>query len=335
MAEGPTILVIGPRWVGDMVMAQCLFSALKEKHPHAAIDVLAPAWAAPLVKRMPEICSQIDFPLTPGALEFRSRRRFARLLRGRYDMAYVLPGSWKSALIPFFARIPHRVGYLREMRYGLLTDIVPLPETLKRRTARAYFGLARGGTFRAPHLTVDQANQADLVARFGLTARKFVALMPGAEFGPAKRWPSDHYAGLARDMMAKGLAVVLLGSRNDAAVTSEIATLAPGAIDLAGKTRLEDAIDLLAAAKLAVSNDSGLMHVAAAVGTPIVAVYGSTSPENTPPLSERSELIWLHLSCSPCHKKICPLGHLNCLNTLDVARVIAAAERLLKVPAAA
>ena len=159
--------------------------------------------------------------------------------------------------------------------------------------------------------------------------------MPGAEFGPAKRWPSDHYAGLARDMMAQGLGVVLLGSKNDAGVTGEIATLAPGAIDLAGKTRLEDAIDLIGAAKLAVSNDSGLMHVAAAVGTPIVAVYGSTSPENTPPLSERSELIWLHLSCSPCHKKVCPLGHLNCLKTLDVARVTAAANRLLKVPAAA
>ncbi|WP_348526739.1 lipopolysaccharide heptosyltransferase II, partial [Mesorhizobium sp.] len=181
----------------------------------------------------------------------------------------------------------------------------------------------------------DKANQADLLARFGLTGRKFVALMPGAEFGPAKRWPSDHYAGLARNMMAKGLGVVLLGSKNDAGVTGEIATLAPGAIDLAGKTRLEDAIDLIAAAKLAVSNDSGLMHVAAAVNTPIVAVYGSTSPENTPPLSERSELIWLHLSCSPCHKKVCPLGHLNCLKTLDVARVTAAADRLLKVPAAA
>ncbi|TIW23862.1 MAG: lipopolysaccharide heptosyltransferase II, partial [Mesorhizobium sp.] len=219
MAEGPTILVIGPRWVGDMVMAQCLFAALKEKHPNAAIDVLAPAWAAPLVKRMPEIRSQIDFPLMPGALEFRSRRRFGRLLRGRYDMAYVLPGSWKSALIPFFARIPHRVGNLREMRYGLLTDVVPLPESLKRRTARAYFGLARGGTFRAPKLTVDKANQADLLARFGLTGRKFVALMPGAEFGPAKRWPSDHYAGLALDMMTKGLGVVLLGSKNDAGVT--------------------------------------------------------------------------------------------------------------------
>ncbi|WP_292247539.1 lipopolysaccharide heptosyltransferase II, partial [Mesorhizobium sp.] len=285
MAESPAILVIGPRWVGDMVMAQCLFSALKEQYPNAAIDVLAPAWAAPLVKRMPEIRQQIDFPLKPGALEFRIRRRFGRLLRGRYDMAYVLPGSWKSALIPFFARIPRRVGNLREMRYGLLTDIVPLPDEVKRHTARAYFGLARGGTFQAPKLTVDSVSQSALLERSGLTAKNYVALMPGAEFGPAKRWPSESYAELARGMMAKGLKVALLGSRNDAEVTAEIAALAPGAVDLAGKTRLEDAIDLIAAARLAVSNDSGLMHVAAAVGTPIVAVYGSTSPENTPPLA--------------------------------------------------
>ncbi|MBZ9710915.1 lipopolysaccharide heptosyltransferase II [Mesorhizobium sp. B3-2-1] len=335
MAESPTILVIGPRWVGDMVMAQCLFSALKELHPNAAIDVLAPAWAAPLVKRMPEIRQQIDFPLQPGALEFSHRRRFGRLLRGRYDMAYILPGSWKSALIPFFARIPRRFGNLRELRYGLLTDIVPLPDAVKRRTAQAYFGLAQGGSFRAPRLTVEQKNQAALLDRFGLAPREFVALMPGAEFGPAKRWPSESYAGLAREFMGKGLKVALFGSKNDRDVTAEIAALAPGVVDLAGQTRLEDAIDLIAAARLAVSNDSGLMHVAASVGTPIVAVYGSTSPENTPPLAERRELVWLGLSCSPCHRKICPLGHLNCLKTLEVRQVAAAANRLLELPAAA
>lgn len=334
MAESPTILVIGPRWVGDMVMAQCLFSALKELHPNAAIDVLAPAWAAPLVRRMPEIRQQIDFPLKPGALELTHRRRFGRLLQGRYDMAFVLPGSWKSALIPFFARIPHRIGHLREMRYGLLTDIVPLPDSVKRRTAQAYFGLAQGGGFRAPRLSVDTKNQVDLLDRFGLAPQKFAALMPGAEFGPAKRWPRESYAGLARGFMGKGLKVALFGSENDRDVTAEIAALAPGVVDLAGQTRLEDAIDLIAAARLAVSNDSGLMHVAAAVGTPIVAVYGSTSPENTPPLAEHRELVWLGLSCSPCHQKICPLGHLNCLKTLEVGQVAAAADRLLEIPAA-
>jgi heptosyltransferase-2 len=221
------------------------------------------------------------------------------------------------------------------LRFGLLTEIVPLPEELKRHTARAYFALAGGGTFRTPKLSVDEANQAALLAGHRLERQRFIALMPGAEFGPAKRWPGEKYAALARAMMAKGFAVALLGSGNDAAVTAEIATLAPGVLDLAGKTRLEDAIDLIAAARLAVSNDSGLMHIAAAVDTPVVAIYGSTSPQNTPPLASRSELVWLGLACSPCHRKTCPLGHMNCLNTLDVARVTAAAERLLSVAAAA
>jgi heptosyltransferase-2 len=329
MAASPAILVIGPRWVGDMVMAQCLLAALKQLHPQAAIDVVAPAWAAPLLARMPQVRQRIEATTKPGSLGLAERWRFGRSLRGRYDAAYVLPGSWKSALIPFFAGIRQRVGHKREMRYGLLTDIVPLPKDLKRRTAQAYFSLARGGNFQPPRLTVDAENQASLLSRHGLGVKQFVAMMPGAEFGPAKRWPSAHYAGLARAMMAKGLGVVLLGSRNDAGVTAEIAALAPGCIDLAGQTRLEDAIDLIAAARLAVANDSGLMHVAAAVETPIVAIYGSTSPNNTPPLAEQRELVWLGLSCSPCHQKICPLGHLNCLNTLDVSLVVSAADRLL------
>jgi len=329
MAESPSILVIGPRWVGDMVMAQCLFSALRELHPDAAIDVIAPAWAAPLVERMPEIRARIDAPFSRKRLELGARFRLGRALRGRYGEAYVMQGSWKSALVPFFAGIPKRVGHRREMRYGLINRIIPLPAELKRKTARAFHTLAGGGQFRAPKLTVDTANQHALLERHGLARDGFVALMPGAEFGPAKRWPSASYAGLARALMQRGLKVVLFGSKNDQPVTGEIAALAAGAIDLAGQTTLTDVIDLIAAAKVSVSNDSGLMHVAAAVGTPIVGVYGSTSPENTPPLAENRELVWLGLDCSPCHQKECPLGHLNCLNTLDVARVLASVERLI------
>lgn len=329
MAESPSILVIGPRWVGDMVMAQCLFSALRELHPDAAIDVIAPAWAAPLVERMPEIRARIDAPFSRKKLELGARFRLGRALRGRYGEAYVMQGSWKSALVPFFAGIPKRVGHRREMRYGLINRIIPLPAELKRKTARAFHTLAGGGQFRAPRLTVDTANQRALLERHGLASDGFVALMPGAEFGPAKRWPSASYADLARALMQRGLKVVLFGSKNDQPVTGEIAALAPGAIDLAGQTTLTDVIDLIAAAKVSVSNDSGLMHVAAAVGTPIVGVYGSTSPENTPPLAESRELVWLGLDCSPCHQKECPLGHLNCLNTLDVARVLASVERLI------
>lgn len=333
MAEGPSILVIGPRWVGDMVMGQSLFIALKQLHPNAQIDVMAPAWAAPLVGRMPQVRSRIDAPFSRKKLEFGLRRRIGRELRGRYDQAFVMQGSWKSALVPFFAGIPLRTGHRREMRYGLINDIVPLPDTLKRKTAQAFFGLAGGGDFQSPRLAVDKENQQRLLGEHGLAEQGFVALMPGAEFGPAKRWPSEKYAAFASALMAEGLQVALFGSANDKQVTGEIAQLAPGVVDLAGATRLEDAIDLIAAARLAVSNDSGLMHIAAAVGTPVVAVYGSTSPENTPPLTDRRELVWLHLDCSPCHQRTCPLGHLNCLNTLEVNRVLSAAQRLMRAPA--
>jgi heptosyltransferase II len=335
MTETSAILVIGPRWVGDMVMAQCLFSALKERYPDAAIDVMAPAWAGPLVGRMPEVRARLDAPFARGKLEIGARRRIGRALRGRYQRAYVMQGNWKSALVPFFAGIRHRVGNLREFRYGLLTDIVPLPKELKRLTARAYFGLARGGTFRTPHLSIDAGNQSALFERFQLRKDGYVVLMPGAEYGPAKRWPARHYAALAQRLMSRGLKVALLGSANDKPVTAEISALAPGVLDLAGATRLEDAIDLIAGARLAVSNDSGLMHVAAAVGTPVVAIFGSTSPDNTPPLTERRELVTLRLDCSPCHQKTCPLGHMNCLNTLSVEMVLDAADRLLAAQPAA
>lgn len=333
MAEGQSILVIGPRWVGDMVMAQTLFIALKEQNPDAAIDVMAPAWAAPLVGRMPEVRARIDAPFSRKKLELGLRWKMARELKGRYDQAFIMQGSWKSALLPFFAGIPRRTGHRREMRYGLVNDIVPLPDSLKRKTAQAFFGLAGGGSFRPPHLSIEAANQQEQLTRHGLSRGGFAALMPGAEFGPAKRWPSQKYADFARRLLADGMQVALFGSANDRLVTSEIAALAPGAIDLAGSTRLEDAIDLIAAARLALSNDSGLMHIAAAVGTPVVAIYGSTSPDNTPPLAERRELVWLGLDCSPCHKRTCPLGHLDCLNKLDVDRVFAAAQRLMQAPA--
>jgi heptosyltransferase-2 len=335
MTETSAILVIGPRWVGDMVMAQCLFAALKQRYPGAAIDVMAPGWAAPLVERMPEVRARLDAPFSRGKLEIGARRRIGKALRGRYQRAYVMQGNWKSALVPFFAGIRHRVGNLREFRYGLLTDIVPLPKELKRQTARAFFGLARGGTFRTPQLRVDAQNQAALFERLGLSQGGYAVLMPGAEYGPAKRWPARYYAALAGVLMARGHKIALLGSANDKPVTGEIATLAPGVLDLAGATRLEDAIDLIAGAALAVSNDSGLMHVAAAVDTPIVAIFGSTSPDNTPPLTEQRALVTLRLDCSPCHQKTCPLGHMNCLNTLSVETVLGAADKLLAMRPAA
>jgi heptosyltransferase-2 len=330
MADGPNILIIGPTWVGDMVMAQTLFIALKDLYPNSSMDVMAPAWSQGLVSRMPQIRRLIVSPFTSGDVDFTERWRLGRELRGRYDHAIVLPGSWKSALVPFFAGIARRTGYLREMRYGLLNDIVDLPAASKRKTAQNYFRLARGGEFQNPRLTVDPENQSSLVEQHALDLDKLVAFMPGAEFGASKRWPGGHYAELARKLIKAGLQVVLLGSHKDKDVTGEIAQLAPGALDLAGKTTLEDVVDIIASAKLAVTNDSGLMHVAAAVGVPTIAIYGSTSPSNTPPLTDKGQLIWLGLECSPCHQRTCPLGHNNCMKLIDADRVWGVAQGLLK-----
>lgn len=331
MAEAAT-LVIAPRWVGDMVMAQCLFMALKRADPDRPIDVMAPAWAAPLVARMPEVRARIDAPFGRGSLEIPARWRAGRALAGRYDRAYVLQGSWKSALVPFFAGVKRRTGYLREQRWGLLNDIRPLPQERKRKTAWTFQALADPGDVVPPRLAVDAANQASQLARFGLERGGFVALVPGAEYGPAKRWPPEHYANLANRLKERGLAAAMFGSGNDRATAAAVRRLAPQVVDCTGETRLEDAVDLIAAARFAVTNDSGLMHVAAAVGTPVVAVYGSTSPDNTPPLGDRSKVVWLGLSCSPCHQKTCPLGHLNCLVMLDTERVLAAAGDLGVLP---
>ncbi|NLH80041.1 MAG: lipopolysaccharide heptosyltransferase II [Phyllobacteriaceae bacterium] len=323
------VLVIGPRWVGDMVMAQALFAALKARDPDCAIDVVAPVWATPLLDRMPEVRTRIDAPFKPKEFGLSARWRLGRALAGRYDAAYVLPGSWKSALVPFFARVPVRIGYRKEMRYGLLTRMPALPKALKRKTAETYFRLAEVvGPRPDPKLAVDPLNRDRLLSTHELALDGYVAFMPGAEYGPAKRWPARHYAALARAFMARGDRVILLGSPKDRPVGAEIADLAPGVIDLTGETRLEDAIDLLSGARLAVSNDSGLMHVAAAVGTAVVAVYGSTSAENTPPLAPRAEIVTLKLPCSPCHQKVCPLGHLDCLEKLEPALVLAAAARV-------
>lgn len=333
MAENPTILVIGPRWVGDLVMAQCLFSALRERHPHAAIDVMAPAFAAPLLARMPQVRNLIEDPLPRGQLSLGHRLRAGRALRGRYDIAYVMQGNWKSALIPFFAGIARRIGYRKEMRYGLLNDMRSLPKVVKRRTAQMYYELADGGSFCFPQLRTDQDNRQRLLKAHALADQPYVALAPGAEFGPTKRWPPASYAAFARHMMQRGHAVALLGSPADHPIAAMIAEQAPGITNLVGKTGLDDAIDILSGAQLAVTNDSGLMHIAAAVGTPLVAIFGSTSPQNTPPLTDRRELVWLDLECSPCHARQCPLGHMNCLNGIDVDQIAAAADRLLEAAA--
>lgn len=332
------ILVVGPAWVGDMVMAQCLFKAIRRADPGAQITVLAPAWSAPLVARMPEVAARVDMPLGHGEFGLRARYRLGRALRARkFQQAIVLPNSFKSALPPFFARIPRRTGYVGEQRYGLLNDIrrlpadVPSPVTARKFVA---LGLARDDGDAAtadiprPALAVDRAAAMATVARFELdTAAPVTALCPGAEFGPAKQWPPRHFAAVAERRLQMGEQVWIFGAATagDRGAAAEINRLCAGrCADLTGRTTLGEAVDLLSLARHTVTNDSGLMHIAAAVGCRVIAIYGSSSDTVTPPLTGRAQALSLRLDCSPCFRRVCPLGHTDCLNRLAPARVLAA-----------
>ncbi|MEE4094594.1 lipopolysaccharide heptosyltransferase II [Pseudomonas viridiflava] len=338
------ILIVGPSWVGDMVMAQTLFQCLKQRHPECQIDVLAPEWSRPLLERMPEVRAALSFPLGHGALELATRRRIGKSLAGQYDQAILLPNSLKSALVPFFAGIKQRTGWRGEFRYGLLNDVRTLdkeryPLMIERFMALAYDKNAElPRPYPKPSLQIDSATRDTALAKFGLTLdRPVLALCPGAEFGESKRWPAEHYAQVADARIREGWQVWLFGSQKDHPVGETIReNLIPGlreeSINLSGQTSLAEAIDLLSCADSVVSNDSGLMHVAAALNRPLVAVYGSTSPAFTPPLADEVEVVQLGIECSPCFDRTCRFGHYNCMRLLEPGAVIQALGRLDSTP---
>jgi heptosyltransferase-2 len=310
--------VVAPNWIGDALMAQPLLARLRQRLPQARLDVLAPAWVAPVVRRMPEVSGVIETAFAHGPLALGERWRLGRTLKAlRYDQAIVLPNAWKSALAPFFGDIRIRSGYVGESRYGLLNLLYREPPGREPMAAHyARLAEAPGAELALPlpdpRLAVDAEAAARTRARFGLPER-YVALCPGAEYGPAKRWP--HFAALAERL---ALPAVLLGSPKERAQCAAIKGR-----NLAGETTLDEAIELLAGAQYVVSNDSGLMHVAAALGRPQVALFGSSSPKHTPPLSGKARVLWLGLECSPCYARECPLGHFRCMRELTVERVLA------------
>jgi heptosyltransferase-2 len=299
-------------------MAQPLLSRLREKVPGVRIDALAPPWVAPVLRRMAEVGEVFEIAFRHGALELRERWRLGRMLRARgYDQAIVLPNSWKSALVPFFADIPLRSGYVGESRYGFLNlkyrekgkQLPPMALHYARLSEKP--GTAPREPLPEPHLRVDPVAARATVTRFGIVG-DYAVLCPGAEYGPAKRWP--YFVELSSRL---SLPVVIVGSAGD----SEAARGISGK-NLLGQTTLDEAIELISCAEFVVTNDSGLMHVAAAVGTPQVALFGSSSPKHTPPLSTHARVLWLGIECSPCYARECPLGHFRCMRELSVDRVL-------------
>lgn len=334
------ILVIGPSWVGDMVMAQSLFMCLKQQYPACQISVMAPDWTLPLLHRMPEVDASMPSELGHGELKLGLRRAIGRRLRGSFDRAIVLPNSLKSALIPFHAGIPRRTGWRGEWRQVLLNDCRVLnkeafPLMVQRFAALAYPPAdTPPAHIPYPRLQAREDSREELKERFKLKLEKPVlAICAGAEFGIAKQWPAHHYAELVNALVDTGWQVWFFGSANDQLITESIlADVETSHLDhcfnLAGATSLAEAIDLLSCADAVVSNDSGLMHVAAALGKPVTGIYGSTSADFTPPLSERVKLLHTDIECRPCFKRECPYGHMRCLTELSPELAIAAVKEL-------
>tara|TARA_R110002110_G_scaffold205066_7_gene417110 strand:+ start:248138 stop:249178 length:1041 start_codon:yes stop_codon:yes gene_type:complete len=342
MAPEPAdrILVVGPSWVGDMVMSQVLYQLLCDTRSSPVIDVLAPAWSGPILQRMPQVNRIIDMPVGHGSLQLGQRRALGRMLATeRYSQAIVLPNSLKSALVPFFAGIAQRTGWRGEMRYGLLNDLRRLdPQALPLMIQRfAALGLSPQAqlpdSLPEPHLQIDPQHAQQAREVFSLLPdTPILALCPGAEFGSAKRWPALYYGQLAQVYLARGWQVVLYGSANDAPVCNEIKAQTANhehCFNLAGKTSLAQAVDLLSLSAAVVSNDSGLMHIAAALQRPLLALYGPTSPDFTPPLSAASRRISSDIDCAPCFARECPLGHHRCLREMTPERVLQALDALL------
>ncbi len=327
-----------------MVMVQSLFIALKQQNTQNIIDVVAPGWSAPVLARMPEVRRVIKVNLQHGKLQLAERYRVGKSLRGEYDRAIILPKTFKSALIPYFAKIPKRTAYRGEMRYGIVNDMRDLDTSVTYKAVEKYLQLGvdlesiNKGNFKQapkiyyPKLEIDECKRQNAIKKLAIDVSiPAIAFMPGAEFGPSKQWPGSHFGELAKKFKSLGYNVYVFGSPKDNPIGEEIAQASNGeAVNLCGQTSLEEAIDLLSLMKVTITNDSGLMHIAAAVGKPVVSIYGSITPKYTPPLTDKKEIQYLGLECSPCWKKLCPFGHYNCLNNIEVNKVYESAQRLLQ-----
>ncbi|MHB8948921.1 MAG: lipopolysaccharide heptosyltransferase II [Rhodoferax sp.] len=326
-------MIIAPQWIGDAVMTEPLLRRLHARGERLTVGALP--WVAPVYRLMPQVAEVIEFPFAHGGLQLKARRSLARQLAGRFDTAYICPNSLKSALLPLLAGIPKRVGYLGEARVGLLTHRLKNPPKAQRPPMVAFYSALSGATdagLDRPLLQMDPVQLDVVLAELRLMRHAYVVFAPGAEYGPAKRWTARHFAELARRL---ALPVVLLGSAKERDLCTEIADLVsaeqPGKCrNLAGETSLAQAFSAIAAAQCLVSNDSGLMHVGAALGVRQVAIFGSSSPLHTPPLNEHATVLWLKtdaayqppLDCAPCFERECPLGHTRCLVDITAASVL-------------
>mgnify|MGYP003347083732 FL=1 len=341
------ILIIAPNWIGDAVMTQPLLAALKSQYPASTIDVLASTWVAPIYRACSEVNHVIEANFQHKQLQWGLRKQLANDLRLRgYQACFILPNSLKSALIPWMANIPFRIGYRGELRFGLINIALNNPSKINRPPmVEHYLALSQllsdeetlAAKTLTPKLNVSSSAKQSIDKKLSdanIDSKSVFIFCPGAEYGPTKRWPASHFAELATHLAQElpNANIILLGSKSDHELAEAILQQSQDSVKIhnwCGNTSLDEAIALIGMAKAVVSNDSGLMHIAAALKTPQIAIFGSSDPAHTPPLSENAKVIWLNLPCSPCHKKECPLGHLKCLNDILPQQVLATLNTLL------
>ncbi len=342
-----SILIIAPNWIGDAVMTQPLLAALKAQYPESKIDVLASTWVAPIYRACSEVHAVIEAKFEHKQLQWGLRRQLAKELSVKnYHACFVLPNSFKSALIPWLANIPFRIAYRGELRFGLINLALANPSKMNRPPmVEHYLALSQVlnneeiSSFNkalAPKLFVSSTAKESIQIKLQnakIDPDNIYIMCPGAEYGPTKRWPTSHFAQLAERLITDNPTrqIILLGSKSDHELALEIQSQAKqetGIHNWCGNTSLDEAIALIGMSKTVISNDSGLMHIAAALKTPQVAIFGSSDPAHTPPLSDKAQVIWLNLPCSPCHKRECPLGHLKCLNDILPEQVFATLNTL-------
>ncbi len=331
-------LVIAPQWVGDAIVSLPLIAQLRQEVD--ALDVLVMPGVAAVYKACPDVREVIAVPFTHGALQWSLRWKTAQQLKGRYQTAVVLPNSLKSALIPWLAGIPVRRGMLGEHRFLLLNDRrqPPVHHGTGRPSMLAhYLSLANSpvsidtidatGQHR-PRLSAERLPPPSVES-----TGKVLALCPGAEYGPAKQWPAEHFAAIGKNWIGQSPdhVVVILGGPKDTTIGETIQqsiqenmSEAAPVRNLCGKTSLAEAFGWLSRATVVVSNDSGLMHAAAALGVTVVGLFGSSDPDHTPPLSQKAIAVSLRLSCSPCFQRECPFGTTACLRDLTPDQVLGA-----------
>ncbi len=334
-SEGPRILVVAQAWAGDVVLSQMLYALLRREQPDTPIDVAAPPWAGALLRRMPEVDRHLVLEARHGQLKLRRRGALARRLCGRYGQAIVIPRSFKAALLPYWARIPQRTGFGPSTRLGLINDVRPRPPGIRERMAQlASSAPAAVESVPWPHLRTEAQALKEVRRQHGLDPDvPLVGLLPGAAYGPAKQWGTASFAELGALLAAEGRGICVLGTAQERSIGDAIAAAAPQhAVNLCGATTLDQAIDLIAGLDAVVSNDSGLLHVAAAVETPVVGIYGATSPDTHPPLIAERAVCSVRALCSPCGRRACPYGSHACMAGIVPAEVFDVLRALRRWP---